>query len=44
MIILIGFIETVFIAMISVLLGVGLAYKLFEIELVKQMSRLNEED
>lgn len=42
MIILIGFIETVFIAMISVLLGVSLAYQLFEIELVKQM--LNEGD
>ena len=44
MIILIGFIETLFIAMISVLLGVALAYKLFEVDLVKQMTKLNEED
>ena len=42
MIILVGFIETIIIFSIGILLGVVLAYELFEYDLVKQLIRYEQ--
>ena len=44
MIIVIGFIESIFIFLIGVLIGVFLAYQLFQLELAEQLLKWDMED